>query len=367
MWYVPGKLHDASLRIMRRLMHCMLLLPPRPQVELKVLYTIVLLIYLIFVLNWRFSFNYHVVYDLKNDHVTRNIDLLNFVGLTLSHAIVAMELLWKNRSEQVELQLQRLRHILRVQFEHNVNLRRIRWYSNTIFASLVVRVLILATVTIYVNFVTDNLVLLFYSHYSEVVLLMRFSEFTMYSSLILCFYRDLCEVSTTLIADLESTSPEMCSVRHILLDRLFALQHLHGLLWNSTRLIEQNFELSLISIMLKLLVNTSMLPYWIFINATTTKSWAIIQCAYPEDHRFHIAKCISLADCVADQLCQLVEIIVPCLICTHCELIYRQFKSFVSHTLIGSTEYPTESSSNEHLVAAAAGELLLQCRRHVLY
>lgn len=332
MWYVPGKLHDASLRFMRRLMHCMLLLPPRPQVELKVLYTIVLLVYLIFVLNWRFSFNYHVVYDLKNDHVTRNIDLLNFVGLTLSHAIVAMELLWKNRSEQVELQLQRMRHILRVQFEHNVNLRRIRWYSNTIFASLVVRVLILAAVTIYVNFVTDNLVLLFYSHYSEVVLLMRFSEFTKYSSLILCFYRDLCEVSTTLIADLESTSPEMCSVRHILLDRLFALQHLHGLLWNSTRFIEQNFELSLISIILKLLVNTSMLPYWIFINATTTKSWAIIQCAYPEGHRFHIAKCISLADCVADQLCQLIEIIVPCLICTNCERIYRQLKALF-HTL----------------------------------
>lgn len=218
MWYVPGKLHDASLRIMRRLMHCMLLLPPRPQVELKVLYTIVLLLYLIFVL------------------------------------------------------------------------------------------------------------------YSEVVLLMRFSEFTMYSSLILCFYRDLCKVSTTLIADLESTSPEMCSVRYILLDRLFALQHLHGLLWNSTRLIEQNFELSLISIMLKLLVNTSMLPYWIFINATTTKSWAIIQCVYPEDNRFYIAKCISLADCVADQLCQLVEIIVQCLICTRCERIYRPLKALF-HTL----------------------------------
>lgn len=264
----------------------MLLLPPRPQVELKVLYTIVLLIYLIFVLNWRFSFNYHVVYDLKNDHVTRNIDLLNFVGLILSHAIVAMELLWRNRSEQVEQQLQRMRHILRVQFGHNVNLRRIRCFSNIIFASLVVRVIILMAFTIHVNFVTDNLVLLFYSHYSEVVLLMRFSEFTMYCSLIMCFYRDLCDVSTILIAELERTSSEMCSVRRILLDRLFSLQHLHGLLWNSTRLIEQNFELSLISIMLKLLVNTSMLPYWIFINVTTTKSWAIIQCGYPTNHRF---------------------------------------------------------------------------------
>lgn len=283
MWYVPGKLHDASLRIMRRSMHCMLLLPPRPQVELKVLYTIVLLIYLMFVLNWRFSFNYHVVYDFKNDHVSRNIDLLNFVGLILSHAIVAMELLWKNRSEQVEQQLQRMRHILRVQFGHNVNLRRIRCYSNIIFASLLARVSILMAFTIYVNFVTDNLVLLFYSHYSEVVLLMRFSEFTMYSALIMCFYRDLLDVSTTLIAELERTSSEMCSVRRILLDRLFTLQHLHGLLWYSTRLIEQNFEWSLISIMLKLLVNTSMLPYWIFLNVTTTKSWAIIQCGYLED------------------------------------------------------------------------------------
>lgn len=44
------------------------------------------------------------------------------------------------------------------------------------------------------------------------------------------------------------------------------------------------------------------------------------------------AKCSSLADCVADQLCQLVEIIVPCLICTHCELIYRQLKALF-HTL----------------------------------
>lgn len=278
MWHVPGKLHDASLRCMRWLMHCLLLLPPRPRKELKILYTVVLLIYLAYVTSWRFSFNYHVVYDMKNDHVSRYIDLLNFVGLIVSHVIVVMELLWKNHGEEIERQLQHMRHILRVQFGHEVNLERIRLYCNILIGSLIVRLIILLGMTIFVNFVTDNLFLLFYCYYSEIVLLIRLSEFSMYSSLILCFYRELSVVSSTLIDKLECIISEMSPMRRILLHRLITLQHLHGLLWNTTRAIEQNFSLSLISIMLKLLVNTSMLPYWIYLNVITQTNWANILC-----------------------------------------------------------------------------------------
>lgn len=280
MWHVPGELHDASLRIMRRLMHCLLLLPPRPHVQLRILYTTGLVFYLVFIFKWRFSFNYHVVYDIKNDHVSRIIDLLNFVGLITCHATVVMELIWRNRSEQVEQQLQRIRHILRVQFGHKVNLKRIQRNCNILFGSLIVRVLMMAGMAIYDNVMTDTSVLLFYAFYSEVVLLTRFSEFTMYSSLILCFYRDLWQVSSTLMSDLEKTRFEIWSVRRILLDRLFTLKQLHGLLWNTIREIECNFQLSLILAMLKLFVDTSVLPYWIFINVTSSKCWAIILCVY---------------------------------------------------------------------------------------
>lgn len=280
MWHVPGELHDASMRIMRRLLHCLLLLPPSPHVQLRVLYTAGLLIYLVLIFKWRFNFNYHVVYDIKNDHVSRIIDLLNFVGLITCHGTVVMELIWRNRSEQVEQQLQRIRHILRVQFGHNVNLERIRRYCRILFGSLIVRVLMLAGMTVYDNMMTDTSVLLFYSFYSEVVILTRFSEFTMYSSLILCFYRDLRQVSSTLMAELEKTRFEICSVRRKLLDRLFTMQQLHGILWNTIREIESYFELSLILIMLKLFVDTSVLPYWILISISSSNSWAIILCVY---------------------------------------------------------------------------------------
>lgn len=280
MWHVPEQLHHASLRHMRRLMHCLLLLPPRPRVQLRLLYTIGLLLYLMFIFNWRLSFNYHVVYNLKHDHVSRIIDLLKFVMLIASHATIVLELLWKNRSEQVEQQLQHIRHILRVQFGHNVSLRHMRLYCNILLASLVGRVLLLATMTIYENVMTDTYVLLYYAFYSEIVLLTRFSEFTMYSTLILCFYRDLRKVSTSLMTELENTRFGIWSVRRILLDRLNMLQHVHGLLWNTISQIECNFELSLICGMLKLFVDISVLPYWIYISISTSKNRSIILCVY---------------------------------------------------------------------------------------
>lgn len=40
----------------------------------------------------------------------------------------------------------------------------------------------------------------------------------------------------------------------------------------------------------------------------------------------------SLADCITEQFCKFVEIIVPCLICNRCELLQRQLRSSF-HTL----------------------------------
>lgn len=290
MWHIPGELHDASLRVLHRLMHCLLLLPPRPQVKLKILYMIVLLFYLVFIARWRFSFNYTVIYDMKNDYVSRAIDLQKFVGLVICHAVITTELLWKNRSADIELQLQRMGHSLRVQFGYCVNLERIRLYCNILIGSLIVRVLMFLAMTLYINFVTDDFVLVFYDLYSEVILLTRFTEFTIYSVVILSFYKDLCDISETLIAELERTPSEMSSVRRVLMDRLSMLQHLHGLLWTTIRKIEENFKMSLISMMLKFITDTSVLPYWIYMNLSGNACWTVILCTYVENQRIFIAK-----------------------------------------------------------------------------
>lgn len=332
MWHIPSELHDASLRVVRRLMHCLLLLPPRPQVKLKILYMIVLLFYLVFIAHWRFSFNYTVIYDVKNDYVSRAIDLQKFVGLVICHAVITTELLWKNRSAEIELQLQRMRHSLRVQFGYCVNLERIRLYCNILIGSLIVRVLMFLAMTLYINFVTDEFVLVFYDLYSEVILLTRFTEFTIYSVLILTFYKDLCDISETLIAELERTPSEMSSVRRVLMDRLSMLQHLHGLLWSTIRKIEENFKMSLISMMLKFITDTSVLPYWIYMNVTGTACWAVILCTYVENQKISIAKYIFLTVCLTELCGKLVEIIVPCLICTYSEQLQRQLRALF-HTL----------------------------------
>lgn len=52
------------------------------------------------ILQWRFAFNYNVIYDIINDDVSRVLDLVNFVALIVGHSIVAMELLWRNHSEK---------------------------------------------------------------------------------------------------------------------------------------------------------------------------------------------------------------------------------------------------------------------------
>ncbi|XP_062123397.1 putative gustatory receptor 98a [Drosophila sulfurigaster albostrigata] len=155
MWHVPIELHNVSLRLMRRLMHLLLLLPPRVWRHVNLLYMVALFAYLAFIFHWRISFNYHVVYDIQVDSFSRFIDVLNFLALITCHIAVAMELLWRNRSEQIEQQLERMRYMLRVQFGYQVNLQRIQSHCHCIYGSLLMRSIILLVMTIYNNLVTD--------------------------------------------------------------------------------------------------------------------------------------------------------------------------------------------------------------------
>ncbi|KAL7731220.1 hypothetical protein ACLKA6_014407 [Drosophila palustris] len=307
MWHVPIELHDASLRLMRRLMHCLLLLPPRPVRFLQLLYMFTLLMYLGFVFHWRIGFNYHVVYDIQLDQFSRMIDVLNFVVLIACHIVVAMELLWKNRSEEIEQQLERIRYLLRVQFGYKVNLLRIRRYCQGICGSWFLRCLLLFGMTVYTNVGTDVVLLLYYHFYSEVVLLLRFSEFSLYSLLILAFYQELHEVSLNLILELETSSVAS-------LNRLSTLRQVHGILWNTIRTIECNFELSLITVMLKLFVDIFVLPYWIFINVLNQTNTSVVHYI------------------LAEEFCKFVEVLVPCLIWNRCELVQREIRS-IFHSL----------------------------------
>ncbi|XP_034488542.1 putative gustatory receptor 98a [Drosophila innubila] len=314
MWHVPIELHEASLRLMRRIMHFILLLPPRPLRYLKFLYMIVLFVYLGFIVNWRISFNYHVVYDIKLDQFSRIIDVLNYLALITCHIVVAMELLWKNRGEEIEQQLEKIRFLLRVQFGYKVNLLTIRRYCQGIYGSLFLRCLLLMGMTIYNNMVTDVSLLLYYNFYSEMVLLTRISEFSLYSALILAFYQELHEVSLNLFLELERTRSEIWSVQRVSLERLSTLWQLHGLLWNTIRSIECNFELSVITVTLKLFVDIFVLPYWIFINLLNQTNTSVVHY------------------CIAEELCKFLEVLVPCLIWNRCELVQRQIRS-IFHSL----------------------------------
>ncbi|EDW14975.1 uncharacterized protein Dmoj_GI24562 [Drosophila mojavensis] len=308
MWHVPGELHAASLRCISRLKLWLLLLPPHPVLQLRLLYTVSLLSYLVFILHWRFSFNYGVVYN-RNDSFSRVVDLLNFVTLTAAHLAVAMELIWRDRSEQIEQQLERVRYVLRVQFGQKVNMLRVHRYCRSINSILLICCLMLLLMTIYNNLVTNMSRLLVYAFYSEVILLLRLSEFSVFAVLILVFYMELTEVSRRLILELDKTRYEVSSLRRLSLERLYVLQHLLGLLWNTVRLIERNFALSLIVVLLKYFVDISVLPYWMFIN------------------NYNHVDISTTYYCATEESCKLLLTFLPSYICTRCEQMQRQLRS----------------------------------------
>jgi len=189
--------------------------------------------------------------------------------LIVGHSVVAMELLWKNHSEQIEQQLQQIRYVLRIYFGHKVNLNRIKSYCNVIYSILFIRVMVIFLLTIY-NCITTNTSLLLICHlYSEIVLTLRCIEFSLHSILVLAFYKELIDVGDEIVAKL---------IDDLNVKRLSTLQQLHQLLWQSHRDIEINFERSLIVVMVKCFIDTSLMPYWVYLNITRINPIAIQLC-----------------------------------------------------------------------------------------
>lgn len=298
MWHLPGELHNVSLRLLRRLMHFFLLLPPRPCVILKILYTLAVLAYILCIFEWRLAFNYNVIYDVVHDDVSRVLDLVNFVALIVGHCIVTQELLWRDHSDRLEQQLQHIRFVLRVQFGHHVDLRRIERYCNLIYRIIFLRVAVLLLITIYNCLTTNTSHLLVCHMYSEMVLTLRCVEFSLYSVLVLALYRELHEAGLVIVSKLEMYSSEMDSEFQHQVGCIAILQQLHQVLWKTQRDIEGNFERSLIVVMMKSFVDTSVMPYWVYLNQTRLGTVAMQICnpmkflyinnykfAFPKIHR----------------------------------------------------------------------------------
>lgn len=123
--------------------------------------------------------------------------------------------------------------------------------------------------TIYNYATTITSLLLIYHFYSEIVLTLRCIEFSLHTILVLAFYRELIDAGNEIVAKLADAA----NVRH-----LSTLQHLHQLLWQIHRDIETNFERSLIVVMMKSFIDTSVMPYWIYLNSTRINTIATQLC-----------------------------------------------------------------------------------------
>ncbi|EDW81743.2 uncharacterized protein Dwil_GK12227 [Drosophila willistoni] len=287
--------------------------PPKTHFHLKVVYNLLNIVYLGVLFKWRFSFNYDLVYDFQHDHFSRFIDLINFVALDCTHFIVGVELLWRNRSKEIEQELVNICQDLKSKLGWHVNYKRIRRYSIAVQASLLIRITLLMAVTIYCFLVTTTSELLVYALYSEIVLMVRFSQFTLYTVMILAIYQELFDVSSSLINELRRPGFEESLESLLIADKLGVLQELHHQTWRNVRNIERNFQLSLTTILLKFSVDITVLPYWVYLN--------ILEPRYLATQRY----------CVIEEFCKLMEIVVPCLICTRCDLVQRKVRSLFHH------------------------------------
>ncbi|KAH8312217.1 hypothetical protein KR044_009829 [Drosophila immigrans] len=310
MWHVPNELHDISLRFMRHLMHLFVLTPPRNYLYLKLLYSTALFLYISVICSWRFFGDYSVVYDVRCDHLSHFLDFANFAALITGHALVSLDLLWRNCSDQIEQQLQRIRHELRLQFRHKVNLQRIESHCNFINRLILSRMLLLLATSVYNSMQeTHSSVPLMCNFYSEIIFTLRCGEFTLHSTLVLAFYKELLEAGQQLVQQLNIKWQQMSQDERLLLQQLSRLQHMHQSLWQIQRDIECNFERSLTLVMLKYFVDASVLPYWVYLNIFQNKAYSL------------------QLWCVSEEIGKLLEVIIPCWICTRCDYLQRKLRS----------------------------------------
>ncbi|XP_041630326.1 putative gustatory receptor 98a [Drosophila kikkawai] len=261
MGQVSGELHAVSLLAMNRVMKYIVIVPVGQHLMAKVLCNVILIIAVGLSSFLRFSFDYDFTYDFINDHFSRVIDLTNYVSLIISHVIVVTQLVWRNHCAEIDSQLEGICRVMNAQLGRRMNLDRVRAYCNAVYASLFIRCLVFCSINVY-----NNKALTYYALYSEIVLLMRFSEFTLYCAVILALYQELILAGLNILAELERSRFELWSVRRLSLEKLAKLQRIHGLLWRANRCLERNFQLCLIILLMKFFFDTSALPYWLYLS-----------------------------------------------------------------------------------------------------
>ncbi|KAH8388258.1 hypothetical protein KR093_002294, partial [Drosophila rubida] len=298
---LPMELQDSSLRLMQRLMCCILVLPPRPQLYLKLLYSLSILAFLFLITFWRFQFKYEVNYDFFNDYFSRGVDLIIFVALVFGHLITSIEMIWRNRSCIIDRKFQELQSTMREKLGHEVHQQRIKFQCNAIFAFLFLRLLVLAIMTLMNLTTTKTYYLYVMNFYSETLEILRCCEFLLHAVLVMSTYQELNSVSCQIILEIESN-------KAMSIHRIFVVQELHELLCRTQREIEKNFEHSLIVIMLKNFVDTSVIPYWMYVSRR-----------FP-NFALH-------AWCVSEEIAKLLEVILPCWIYTRCDYLQRKLRS----------------------------------------
>ncbi|KAH8341972.1 hypothetical protein KR059_006482 [Drosophila kikkawai] len=304
MGQVSGELHAVSLLAMNRVMKYIVIVPVGQHLMAKVLCNVILIIAVGLSSFLRFSFDYDFTYDFINDHFSRVIDLTNYVSLIISHVIVVTQLVWRNHCAEIDSQLEGICRVMNAQLGRRMNLDRVRAYCNAVYASLFIRCLVFCSINVY-----NNKALTYYALYSEIVLLMRFTEFTLYCAVILALYQELILAGLNILAELERSRFELWSVRRLSLEKLAKLQRIHGLLWRANRCLERNFQLCLIILLMKFFFDTSALPYWLYLSK-----------------RVHSDVSIQYY-CGIDECVKILEVVVPCWICTRCDVMQRRFRS----------------------------------------
>ncbi|KAH8242789.1 hypothetical protein KR032_002159 [Drosophila birchii] len=304
MGQVSGELHAVSLRTMNRVMKCIVILPVGQHLMAKVLCNVVLFITVGLSSYLRFSFDYDFTYDFINDHFSRVIDLTNFVALIISHVVIVNQLIWRNYRTEIDRQLEGIHRVINAQLGRRMNLDRVRSYCNAVYGSLFIRFVMVCLINFY-----NNRALTYYALYSEIVLHVRFSEFTLYCAVILAFYQELILASLNILAELDRSRFELWSVRRLSLEKLVKLQRIHGLLWQAIRCLERNFQICLIIILMKFFADTSALPYWLFLSRSKHSDVSI---------QYY---------CGVDECVKILEVVVPCWICTRCDVMQRRFRS----------------------------------------
>lgn len=258
---MSGELHAASLLRMNRVMKCMGIQPVRNHLDAKLLCTLIVMTAVGVSTYLYLSFDYSSMFIFREEPLSIIFDFCDFVFLMAVHTIVVVQRIWLNSRQDVDGQLQRILLKMDEYLGQQVDLQRVRTYCNAVYGSLLIRCLLSSLMTVYINEP-----IIYYAFFSNLVLLVSFSEFTLYCVVILALYQELILAGSRVLRELDSTGLEPNAVHQLSLEKLEHLQRLHRLLWQAMRSLEGNFHLSLICVLLKLFVDSSSLPYWIYLN-----------------------------------------------------------------------------------------------------